>query len=335
MRRMWLKVGELAQRSGLTVRALHHYDQIGLLSPSVRTEAGYRLYDRDDVARLHAIQSLHALGVPLKQIGGMLAGDGSDLPDIVARQLRSLDRQIEQASALRQRLALLGEMLATGHQPDVEDWLGTLGLMHSYAQYFSTAEIRHIVGHWPQVSDRWPALIDRMQAAMERGTPPDDPQVQVLAQQWMALMHQWFGGDFDLMRRWGAVYAADPHSRSRRGPGTQLLHYVEQATAPRMALWLKHFSFEELSRFKPPVARGNTALERAVRQALAKQMAPQSATGQQLLRRWHAMLATAVGGDAQMAQRLQQAYAQEPSLRLASPLPPAVLDYLLAAAAAA
>lgn len=48
---MKLKIGELAKRSGLTVRALHHYDSIGLLCPSARSEAGYRLYNRDDIAR--------------------------------------------------------------------------------------------------------------------------------------------------------------------------------------------------------------------------------------------------------------------------------------------
>lgn len=48
---MMLKVGELARRSGLTVRTLHHYDSIGLLKPSGRSDAGYRLYNRDDVAR--------------------------------------------------------------------------------------------------------------------------------------------------------------------------------------------------------------------------------------------------------------------------------------------
>ena len=45
-----LKIGQLANHAGLTVRTLHHYDAIGLLRPSVRTDAGYRLYDRDDVA---------------------------------------------------------------------------------------------------------------------------------------------------------------------------------------------------------------------------------------------------------------------------------------------
>lgn len=71
---MLLKVGELARHSGLTVRTLHHFDEIGLPRPSARSEAGYRLYSRDDVARLHGIQALRHLGLPLKEIGAMLAG---------------------------------------------------------------------------------------------------------------------------------------------------------------------------------------------------------------------------------------------------------------------
>jgi DNA-binding transcriptional MerR regulator len=57
-----LKVGELARRTGLTVRTLHHYDEIGLLNPSLHTEAGYRLYTAGDVARLQQVLSLRQLG---------------------------------------------------------------------------------------------------------------------------------------------------------------------------------------------------------------------------------------------------------------------------------
>ena len=72
-----LKVGELAARAGLTVRTLHHYDSIGLLSPSARTDAGYRLYDRDDVARLQQIQALRAFGMALADIGVYQIGRAS------------------------------------------------------------------------------------------------------------------------------------------------------------------------------------------------------------------------------------------------------------------
>jgi len=63
-----LKVGELARRTGLTVRALHHYDEIGLLRPSLRTEAGHRLYSEGDVARLQRVLSLRQLGFSLEEV---------------------------------------------------------------------------------------------------------------------------------------------------------------------------------------------------------------------------------------------------------------------------
>ena len=59
-----LKVGELARRTGLTVRTLHHYDEIGLLRPSLHTESGHRLYTAADVGRLQQVVSLRQLGRP-------------------------------------------------------------------------------------------------------------------------------------------------------------------------------------------------------------------------------------------------------------------------------
>src|SRR4026209_262928 len=63
-----MKVGELARRTGLTVRTLHHYDEIGLLKPSLHTDAGYRLYTAADVARLQQALSLRQLGFSLEEV---------------------------------------------------------------------------------------------------------------------------------------------------------------------------------------------------------------------------------------------------------------------------
>ena len=60
-----LKVGELARRTGLTVRTLHHYDEIGLLRPSLHTEAGYRLYTARDVARLQGEAASSPVSSPI------------------------------------------------------------------------------------------------------------------------------------------------------------------------------------------------------------------------------------------------------------------------------
>ncbi|HEX6558894.1 MAG TPA: MerR family transcriptional regulator, partial [Longimicrobiales bacterium] len=68
-----LKVGELAERTGLTVRALHHYEQLGLLVPAGRTPAGHRLYSDASVAQLQKIAALKQLGMSLEEIGRWLA----------------------------------------------------------------------------------------------------------------------------------------------------------------------------------------------------------------------------------------------------------------------
>jgi DNA-binding transcriptional MerR regulator len=63
-----LKVGELSKRTGLTIRTLHHYDEIGLLKPSLHGEAGYRLYTAADVVRLQQVLSLRQLGFSLEEV---------------------------------------------------------------------------------------------------------------------------------------------------------------------------------------------------------------------------------------------------------------------------
>src|SRR5437899_6587239 len=90
-----LKVGELARRTGLTIRTLHHYDEIGLLKPSLHTETGHRLYAHDDIARLQQIVSLKQLGFSLEEIQGCL--DRSDFSplEVIKLHVARLRRQIE------------------------------------------------------------------------------------------------------------------------------------------------------------------------------------------------------------------------------------------------
>jgi DNA-binding transcriptional MerR regulator len=73
-----LTVGELAGRTGLTVRTLHHWDELGLLAPAERTGAGYRLYGESEVERVYRITALRSLGLELSQIRELLDG-GADL----------------------------------------------------------------------------------------------------------------------------------------------------------------------------------------------------------------------------------------------------------------
>ncbi|WP_437741074.1 MerR family transcriptional regulator [Sorangium sp. So ce1504] len=139
---MFLKIGELARRTGLTVRALRHYDEIGLLVPSGRSMGGYRLYDRKDVARLYRIQALQRLDLSLADIQDLLDNAAGGLSEVVARQVAQLDREILQASALRTHLLAVQGQLQANEEPGIDDWLVALESMVAGSKYFSEDEQR-------------------------------------------------------------------------------------------------------------------------------------------------------------------------------------------------
>jgi DNA-binding transcriptional MerR regulator len=95
------RVGELATATGLTVRTLHYYEQIGLLVATARSDAGHRLYADTDVERLYRICLLRRLGLPLNEIGRALDDPAWSLRAAMATQLSDLDQRLEAAGRLR------------------------------------------------------------------------------------------------------------------------------------------------------------------------------------------------------------------------------------------
>ena len=96
-----VRIGDLAAAAGSTVRALHHYEHVGLLASSARTEGGHRLYDATAVARLYEVLRLRRLGLPLDRIGRVLDDPGTELADVLRDHAAVLDDEISRAIALR------------------------------------------------------------------------------------------------------------------------------------------------------------------------------------------------------------------------------------------
>ena len=90
-----MKVGELAKRTGLTVRTLHHYDEIELLKPSLHTESGHRLYTADDVARLQQVLSLRQLGFSVEEVRDCLDRPGFSALEMIGLRVARLRERIE------------------------------------------------------------------------------------------------------------------------------------------------------------------------------------------------------------------------------------------------
>ncbi|MFC7464656.1 MerR family transcriptional regulator [Brachybacterium sp. GCM10030252] len=112
-----LHIGAVAERTELSLRTLRHYDEIGLVTPSERTEGGFRLYSEQDVERILLIRRMKPLDFSLEQMRELLdvadAADGPGAPAEALRTLREFEQiAIERRSALEKKVAMADEFLA-------------------------------------------------------------------------------------------------------------------------------------------------------------------------------------------------------------------------------
>lgn len=317
---MKLKVGELAKRSGLTVRTLHHYDDIGLLKPSARSESGYRLYQRADIARLHQIQALRRFGMSLADIGAFLANPDSPLSGIVAQQIAALDRQIDQATLLRAQLAQLQQQLAQGEEPELADWLTTLELMTMYDKYFSKEELSRLP--FFQQSDvrrdEWQAMIAQVRALMDAGVPAADPRAQQLSRDWMVMLERDTAGDADVAVRLHAMLEQEPSVQLQSGVTPEIRQYVSQAFSTlKQAAYAKYLDADEMQRMRENAGKDAArwpALVAGVRRLMDAGAAPDDPAMQALAREWLELFRNFAGDKPETRDRLRSAYQQEPLL---------------------
>jgi DNA-binding transcriptional MerR regulator len=109
-----LKIGEVARRTGLSVRTLRHYDELGLLVPSERTYGEHRLYSSDDFTRLLAVQHLKSLGLSLAEVKAALDDPGFDAEEALASHIRTVEDRLVAEQDLLGRLRNLQGAAATG-----------------------------------------------------------------------------------------------------------------------------------------------------------------------------------------------------------------------------
>jgi len=165
-----LTIGQLAAYAGVTVRAVRHYHQIGLLPEPERDASGYRRYGATAVVFLIKIRTLADAGVPLSQIGQMLEADASTFAEAVQRIDSHLRDEIERLETSRKQIAQLtaGDSLAL--PPEVISYLDRLREIG--------ASERMVEGErdgWILVAARWP---DRIREFMPgKLAQLDDPQL--------------------------------------------------------------------------------------------------------------------------------------------------------------
>jgi MerR family transcriptional regulator, thiopeptide resistance regulator len=201
------KVGELAGRTGLSVRTLHYYDEIGLLSPSRRTDGGHRLYTADDVVRLQQIKSLQHLGFTLREIRECLDRPDFPLGRVIQLHLSRLRERIELQERLSDLLERVAVRLRSGEEVSSGEFVDTvmevIEMSEQLHRYYTPEQLKYLeerrreVGEERirQVEAEWAELIERVRVEMEAGTDPTNERVRALARRSMELVNEFTGGD--------------------------------------------------------------------------------------------------------------------------------------------
>lgn len=224
-------VGEVASRTGVTVRTLHHYDKIGLLSPSGRTEAGYPLYERTGLERLQQIVVYRRLGMKLDEIAALL--DDADLDPIehLRRQHELLRGRRAELDHMIDALEKTMEARKLGIQVDTEE------LFEVFGDDDPTQHADEVVERWgdtdayPESKRRsrrygkadWQRMKEeaedhghRLGAALQAGHPSDGTVAMNLAEEHRQHIHRWFS--MTALRRCTALWrrCTSPIRVSRR-----------------------------------------------------------------------------------------------------------------------
>jgi len=231
------RVGELAKRTGLSVRTLHHYESLGLLMPVSRTEAGHRLYGMADLLRLQQIRSLQQLGFALAQIRNLLLQPDISLLRVVQVHRHRLEQQVQHQQQLVARLGVLERQLSHAETPSTQELFTLLETMQMFQKYYTTAQLDELQTRANQLGeDRirevegiWPNLIAQVRQAMTDGLDPSSEPVQALAQQWMGLVQEMTGGNPAIQQSIVNAYQGEPTMAQNYGLDSEIFAYIGKA----------------------------------------------------------------------------------------------------------
>ncbi len=247
-----LTVGQVAEQFGVTVRTLHHYDEIGLVHPH-RTASGYRVYTDDDLERLRHAVVYRRLGFPLEEIGPLLDDPHADVEAHLRRQRTAVMTRLDEMRDLVAAIDRALEARVNGNAltPDEQKELFGEGFSDEYAREAEQrwgdtdawGQSRERAGRygkedWRRIAAEGEEVTVRLAALKRAGTPADSVQAMDAAEAHRAQIDRWFYEvDHRMHRGLADMYLADPRftkTYDDREPGlAQYVHDAIHANADR------------------------------------------------------------------------------------------------------
>lgn len=210
-----LTIGQAATRTGLTVRALHHYDAVGLVVPEARTLSGHRRYGHRELRRLEQVAAMRRHGLGLDDVAAALSA--GDPRGALVRRLAELDQELAAKAEQRARL---------------EHAIQELDMIEE-----KLAARRAAVGdaRIAEVEQEWRELFEQLEDLRARGVDPAAPEVGALVDRGTALFAEFHGGDPELAGHATRAWQDNPVEETSRGMVTsELWAYYAAAQAARV-----------------------------------------------------------------------------------------------------
>ena len=209
---------EFARRAGVTIRALHHYDRLGLLQPSGRTRAQYRVYTDRDFVRLEQIVALKFIGFPLSQIRELLCQKDIDLAAALRQQRQILAQKRDHLDRAVHAIERAEQIVSQGGEPDWEPFRKVIEVIQMQTRkdwmkkYYTDEQLDNLRQRWnPEVqaeSERgWNSLGADTEAAIAQGADPSGAVGLELAKRRDALLKMFTGGDPGIEKSLKSLFA--------------------------------------------------------------------------------------------------------------------------------
>jgi MerR family transcriptional regulator, thiopeptide resistance regulator len=219
-------VSQVAGVAKVSVRTLHHYDRIGLLSPSERTSAGYRLYTPQDLERLQQVLLFKELGFGLDEIRRIVNDPGFDRVEALAAQRKLLQMKSQRIGEMLGAVEKALDAAEKGIAMDEEDMFEVFGDFdpkqhedearerwgHTEAYKESARRVAKMTKEdWVRIKAEGDAIEAGLAAAMTAGKPVDDPEVQALVERhWSQIDSNFYPCSLEVYGGLADMYVADP-----------------------------------------------------------------------------------------------------------------------------
>ncbi|MEB0138694.1 MULTISPECIES: MerR family transcriptional regulator [unclassified Undibacterium] len=331
---MLMKIGELAKRTGLSVRTLHHYDKIGLLSPSQRSSAAYRLYNRADITRLYRIVALRRLDLSLAEIAALVDHEHADLNSVISDQLRLLEQQINNGIALRERLRDLHTLVQANKEPQLDYWLGILEMMSVADKYFSPDDMQQLSKqNRPTLTPdlHMLPLIVEARSLLDTGVAYTDPRARELALRWNDTMNRHMPDLPQYLAKFSQMHRDEPALQALTGIDPEMMDFIVRALIEvRYAAYRQHLSEHELRFFRAASFRHAHAwneLFSQVRKVMQAGMLPEEEAAQVLLRQWRSLFFDTWGGDLTTIRKVRELHRSADGALVGGASSPELMQY--------